>query len=321
MGKEGALRWVRLGRSPVEVPPLAIGCWSWGDSTYWLGETALDGRDVVAAFATAVRTGLTFFDTAESYGWGRSEKLLGALARRARRPVVIASKYAPLSGRGGGAALTAGIEESLGRLGVAAIDLYQLHWADREELPIGEAMRVLAEAVRAGRIRAVGVSNFRAAELSEAHAALARHGVPLACQQVEYSLISRSPEIDGVLELCRELEITLLAYSPLAQGLLADRYSSSKLPPGARGQSPRFRDNLLAAQPLLDFLRAIASSHDVDPAAVALAWLLARRDVVPIVGAHSAEQVASAARALDLTLSAAEVAKLDELSQPWLRVE
>src|SRR5262249_10230243 len=155
-------------------------------------------------------------------------------------------------------------------LGVARIDLYQLHWADIEEAPIAAAMEVFADAVDAGQIGAVGISNFRAAEMREAHAALARRGIPLATNQVHYSLLHRAPEVDGVLDTCRELGVTLLAYSPLEQGLLTGKYSLDARPPAPRAQADWFNAaNVAAAQPVIITLREIAGAHGVEPAAVA----------------------------------------------------
>lgn len=314
------MRSVPLGRSPVTVVPLGVGCWAWGDREFWRYEVTHGPRDVVEAFAAAVAAGVTLFDTAESYGWGKCEQLLGALVRRCDRPLVVATKYAPLSGRGGAAALPRGIAGSLRRLKLPVIDLYQLHWADSAELPIPAAMDALAAAVHAGQIRAVGVSNFRAAELRLAHAALARHGVPLATNQMRYSLLDRAVEVDGVLDACRELGVTLLAYSPLAQGLLAGRYGADALPDDFRTGSAAFApEAVAAAAPLLAALRAIAAAHGVEPAAVALAWLLAQPGVVPLAGAKTGAQAAANAAALTLTLSPDELAQLDTLSTPWRR--
>jgi aryl-alcohol dehydrogenase-like predicted oxidoreductase len=312
---------VRLGESRLEVTPLGVGCWAWGDRRYWRYEEDHGPHDVVAAFSGAVKAGLDLFDTAEAYGWGKSEQLLGALVRRSPGPLVVATKYAPLAGRGGAAAIPKAIAGSLRRLGLPHIDLYQLHWADRDEAPIPAVMHAFADAVEAGRVRAIGVSNFSGAEMRAAHAALARRGIPLASNQVHYSLLHRAPELDGVLETCRELGVTLLAYSPLEQGLLTAKYAPDALPAGPRAESDAFSAaNVAAAQPVLAALRTIGGAHAVTPAAVALAWLLAKPGVVPLAGAKSAEQAEANARALGVTLAPAELAELDELSERWRRL-
>lgn len=309
---------VRLGQSPLEVAPLGVGCWAWGDRRYWRYEEDHQPRDVVDAFDACLEAGLDLFDTAEAYGWGKGEKILGALARRSGRPLVIATKYAPLTGRGGAGAIAKGLAGSLKRLGLPRVDLYQLHWADTEEAPISAVMDVFADAVRGGQVRAVGVSNFRAAEMHAAHAALARRGLPLATNQVHYSLLHRAPEVDGVLDACRELGMTLLAYSPLEQGLLTGKYGLDVPPTGLRAEAAWFApENVAAAQPVVATLRAIAGAHGVDAAAVAIAWLLAKPGVVPLAGAKTGAQAARNAKALDVTLSEAEVAVLDAATAAW----
>ena len=309
---------VRLGHSPLEVAPLGVGCWVWGDREYWLYEQAHGPREVVAAFEASRAAGLDLFDTAEAYGWGKSEQLLGALVRRGGPGPLVATKYAPLAGRGGARALAKGIDGSLKRLGLPRIDLYQMHWADSQEISIAAAMEVLASAVKGGRIGAVGVSNYRAGEMREAHAALARRGVPLAVNQVKYSLLHRGPEVDGVLEACRELGATLLAYSPLEQGILTGKYRPGARPEGPRGDTPWFAAaNLAAAQPVLSLLHELAARHQVDQAAIALAWLIAQPGVVPLAGARDGDQAAANARALAVRLGESELAELDAVSRPW----
>jgi len=310
-------RRVNLGSSPIEISPLGVGCWAWGDRGYWLYEEER-GRDVVDAFSACLDAGLNLFDTAEAYGWGRSEKLLGSLARRSGRDLVIATKYAPLAGRGGAKAIAKGIAGSLKRLGVPRVDLYQLHWADKVEAPIRETMDAFADIVDANQARAVGVSNFRASEMREAHAALARRGIPLATNQVHYSLLHRAPEVDGVLDACRDLGVTLLAYSPLEQGLLTGKYTVDDPPPGPRADTPWFAPaNVQAAQPVIGELHALARTHGVDAGAIALAWLLAQPGVVPLAGARNGDQAVRNAAALQVTLGDAEMAALDKATSAW----
>jgi aryl-alcohol dehydrogenase-like predicted oxidoreductase len=309
---------VRLGESPIEVVPLGVGCWAWGDKRYWRYEQDLTANDVVDAFSAALDAGLDFFDTAEAYGAGKSEQLLGYLARRSGRELVLTTKYAPLRQRGGPPAIAKALAASLKRMGLPRIDLYQLHWADREEAPIEATMAAFAATVHAGHARAVGVSNFSASEMRQAHAALARHGVPLASNQVRYSLLDRSPEVNGVLEACRELGVTLLAYSPLAQGLLTGRYTPERLPDGPRAAAEWFAPaNVVAAQPVLALLREIGAAHAIEPAAVALAWLLAKPGVIPLPGATRGMQVTSSARSMQVTLAAAQLAALDAATTRW----
>lgn len=309
---------VRLGGSPIEITPLGVGCWAWGDRRYWRYQEDHSPRDVVDAFDACVAAGLNFFDTAEAYGAGNGEKILGWLVRKSDRPLAVATKYAPISGRGGPAALARGLSGSLRRLGLPRVDLYQLHWPDLAEMPIAAAMEAFADAHDAGLIRAIGVSNFRASEMREAHTALARRGVPLATNQVHYSLLHRAPEVDGVLDACRELGVTLLAYSPLEQGLLTGTYTPEVRPPGLRGEAAWFAPaNVAAAQTVIALLRTLAGAHGVDATAVALAWLLSKPGVVPLAGAKTGAQAERNARALAVTLAPAEVAALDAATVPW----
>jgi aryl-alcohol dehydrogenase-like predicted oxidoreductase len=309
---------VRLGHSPLEVTPLGVGCWAWGDRRYWRYEEDHGPRDVVDAFDACLEAGLDFFDTAEAYGAGKGERILGWLARKSERPLVIATKYAPVAGRGGPSAIPKGLAGSLKRMGLPRIDLYQLHWADTREVPIAAAMDAFADVLQAGHVRAVGVSNFRAAEMRAAHAALARRGVPLATNQVHYSLLHRAPEVDGVLDACCELGVTLLAYSPLEQGLLTGKYTPGVRPPGLRAEAAWFSpDNVVAAQPVIATLRAIADRHGVETAGVAIAWLLAKPGVVPLAGAKTGEQATRNATALTVRLREADVAELDAATGAW----
>jgi aryl-alcohol dehydrogenase-like predicted oxidoreductase len=308
---------VRLGATDLHVAPLAVGAWSWGDRRYWgYGET-FGPRDVVDAFVASADAGLDLFDTAEVYGDGESEKVLGWLARKRGAPLAIATKFALLPGRDA-RTLPRALDASLRRLGVPRVDLYQIHWPDRAQAPVEALMDGLAGAVAAGKARAVGVSNFSATEMREAHAALARRGVPLASNQVRYSLLHRAPEVDGVLDACRELGVTLLAYSPLAQGILTGKYTPGRAPPGPRAGHAAFaEESLAAAAPLVGLLAEIGKAHgDAHPEQVALAWLSAK-GVVPIAGVKTGAQARIDAAALALDLGTGEVEALDRASERW----
>jgi aryl-alcohol dehydrogenase-like predicted oxidoreductase len=309
---------VRLGRTDVEVAPLAAGTWAWGERRYWRYEEDHGPRDVVDAFAASVDAGVDLFDTAEVYGDGESEKILGWLAQKRGGGVLVATKFGLLPGRDA-STLPRALDASLRRLRLPRVDLYQIHWPDRTMASVEALMERLADAVQAGKARAVGVSNYSADEMRAAHAALARRGVPLATNQVRYGLLHRAPEVDGVLDACRELGVTLLAYSPLAQGILAGKYGEGRLPAGPRAGHPEFAPaSLAAAAPLVALLREIgAAQGGRPPEQVALAWLMAKPGVVPIAGAKTGAQAAVNAGALGLALASDEVAALDAASEPW----
>ena len=291
---------------------MGIGTWAWGDTWFWqYGKGGYTDADLNAAYQASLAHGITFFDTAEMYGRGRSERLLGQFARRAGWPVVITTKFFPLPWRVSKGQLAGALRYSLERLGLESIDLYQMHWPF-PPVPIDTWMDAMADAVEAGLIRAVGVSNYSAEQTRRAHAALARRGVPLASNQVDYSLLQRRPETTGLLALCNQLNVTLIAYSPLAQGLLTGKYTPQNPPPGLRGR--RYAGILAKIQPLTSLLREIGQAHGgKPPAQVALNWTISK-GTVPIPGAKNARQAIDNAGALGWRLAEAEVAALDDAS-------
>ena len=313
-------RSVRIGATDLHVAPLAVGAWSWGDWRYWGYGESFGPKDVVDAFVASADAGLDLFDTAEVYGDGESEKILGWLLRKRGAPLAVATKFALLPGRDA-RTLPRALDASLRRLGLPRVDLYQIHWPDRAQASVDALMEGLARAALAGKARAVGVSNFSATEMREAHAALARRGVPLASNQVRYSLLDRAPEVDGVLDACRELGVTLLAYSPLSQGLLTGKYAPGRPPPSPRAGHAEFaEENLLAVAPLVAMLTEIGKAHgDARPEQVALAWL-SERGAVPIAGAKTGDQARINAGALAVELGAGEVESLDRASSRWRAV-
>lgn len=180
-------------------------------------------------------------------------------------------------------------------------------------------MELLAEAVETGKIKAVGVSNYSAEQMREAHAALAKHGIPLASNQVEYSLLHRQPETNGVLDACRDLGITLIGYSPLAGGMLTGKYSSQNRPGGFfRRILPRYsRKAMDAIQPVIHLLREIGERHLKTPSQVALRWLIENPIVLPIPGAKNGKQAMENAGALTFSLTGEEVELLSQATLDW----
>jgi len=291
---------------------MGTGAWAWGDRLFWGYGSGYGEGDVEAAFQASLEARINFFDTAEVYGFGRSERLLGRFIRAAGQPAVVATKFMPLPWRLGRGSVLRALRKSLARLGMERVDLYQVHfprpWASIEVL-----MDTLADAVEAGLVRAVGVSNYNLEQMQRAHEALAQRGVPLASNQVEYSLLRRQPERTGLLAACRELGVTLIAYCPLAQGLLTGKYTPDNPP---RGWMRRFmrRAELAQVQPLVSQLRETGEAHGGKaPGQVALNWVMCK-GVVPIPGAKNARQAEQNAGALGWRLSDGEVAALDAIS-------
>jgi len=310
---------IRLGRTDIEVSAVGIGTWQWGQRFYWGYGREYGEADVRAAFQAAVDGGIDFFDTAEVYGDGESERLLGRFVRESGARAVVATKFMPFPWRLRRGNLVRALRRSLGRLEMERVDLYMVHmpWPPRS---VETWAGTLADAVEAGLARAVGVSNYNAARMRRAYDALERRGVRLASNQVEFNLLSRKPEREGLLDACRELGVTLIAYCPLAQGMLTGKYSAANPPPRLRRliahtrpsrSEPYVPDNL---DSVLGLLREVGEAHGgKTQAQVALNWLMCK-GALPIPGAKSASHAGSHAGALGWRLSDEEVALLDETS-------
>ncbi|MBW4684368.1 MAG: aldo/keto reductase [Komarekiella atlantica HA4396-MV6] len=312
---------VTLGQNGPAVTPLCIGTWAWGDKLFWNYGDNYGQEQLQEAFTAALEAGVTFFDTAEIYGMGKSEKFLGQFLQQTQQPVQIATKFGPLPWRFTGQSVSDALTESLKRLQLERIALYQVHWPFAFLLSQETLMNALADEVKRGRIAAVGVSNYSAEQMRDAHQILAARGVPLAVNQVRYSLITRQIESKGIMATARELGVTILAYSPLAQGLLTGKYTidSTETPSGARKIDPRFtKEGLQKIAPVISLLRSLGEKYDRTPAQVALNWLIAQENVIPIAGVKTAQHVRQNAGALGWRLSEDEIKQLEEVSRPWL---
>jgi aryl-alcohol dehydrogenase-like predicted oxidoreductase len=299
-----------LGAGGPGVPAVGVGTWQWGDRMYWGFGREFTERDVWEAFEESIRAGLTLFDTAEIYGAGRSERFLGEFIGRTHAPAVVATKFMPFPTRLTGASLGKALERSLKRLGLPAVDLYQMHYPF-PPVAIETWMDAMAEVVRAGLVRTVGVSNYSVGQMRAAHAQLARSAIRLAANQVKFSLLDRGPLRDGLLDAARELGITIIAWGPLAKGVLSGKYSAEHRPPGMRGR--RFTGEAFRRiAPLLARLGEIAAVRGKTRAQVAINWCLAK-GTLPIPGAKTGAQARENAGALGWALTEEEVASLDAL--------
>lgn len=313
----------QLGRTGIAVSAIGLGCWQFSEGVgpaglYWpaLGQDRVN--EIVAA---ALRAGVTWFDTAEFYGRGRSERALAtALQAAGVAPgqVAVATKWWPMF-RGAGS-IRGTVGSRVEALRPYAIDLHQVHNPFALASTAAQ-MEAMADLVSAGIVRAVGVSNFSAAGMAAAHQALARRGLGLASNQMRYSLLDRAIEKNGVLAQAKAQGTTIIAYSPLAQGVLTGRFhrdpaSIAKIS-RTRRMKPAFR-KLEAARPLVQALAEIGAAHGAGAAQVALAWLLQFHGptVVAIPGASSVAQAEGNAAAMRLTLTRAELDRIDQLSQP-----
>jgi aryl-alcohol dehydrogenase-like predicted oxidoreductase len=296
---------VQLGTSGLHVSPLGVGTNAWR-----FNQQAMPGLQ--STFEAALNAGVDFFDTAEVYGFGGSERTLGQFLATASQKPVVATKFLPVPWRLGKSSLTTALRGSLSRLGVAQVDLYLIH-SPVSPVAIETWMDALADAVQAGLTRGVGVSNYSAEQMRRAHAALSKRGIALACNQVEYSLLQRSAERNGLLSLCRELGVTLVAYHPIASGLLTGKYTPDNPPRDWRRLVYR-RAYLARIQPVVDHLRQIGAAHGgKTPSQVALNWIICK-GALPIPGAKNVRQAQDNAGALGWRLTDDEVAALDAAS-------
>jgi aryl-alcohol dehydrogenase-like predicted oxidoreductase len=305
----------------LSVAPLGVGAWAWGTTRLWGYGKEYNRSDVGDAFRASMAEGVSLVDTAEIYGNGASERIIGEILREGGfegRPV-IATKFAPLPYRLGARSLLKALDKSLERLGIETIDLYQIHFPN-PIFKIDSLMDALAETVKAGKVRRVGVSNYGADQMRRAHDRLASHGVPLASNQVEYSLLQRTPETNGVLEASRDLGVTLIAYSPIAKGLLTGKYGPGGDRPSGlvRRMGRAFGEqNLEKIEPVLNILREIGEAHGKEPAQVALNWLITQRSTFPIPGAKNELQARQNAGALGWEMTGEEAEKLELATLGW----
>jgi len=306
-------KFVQLGKTEIQITPMGLGTWQWGDRMLWGYNKTHTDSDIRAAFQVSVDAGINFYDTAEVYGSGQSERFLGKFLKEISNQMVVATKFMPYPWRISKGALRSSLQDSLKRLNLKQVDLYQIHWPF-PPVPIQTWMDALADVVAEGLVRSVGVSNYSTSQTKHAFDSLSRLGIPLASNQVEYSLVNRNPERSGLLTLCQELGVSIIAYSPLGKGSLTGKYSPENLPPGIR--SRHYNKMFLARiQPLIRILREIGQSHDgKTPAQVSLNWLICK-GAVPIPGAKNMQQAQENFGALGWQLNEEEIAILDRVSE------
>jgi aryl-alcohol dehydrogenase-like predicted oxidoreductase len=299
------MRYVEV--AGVRLSVIGLGTWQFGSAEWGYGRAFAEG-EALRITQRALDLGINLIDTAEIYGFGRSERAVGQAIAGRRQEAFVATKVAP-------AVPFDPIvhQRALGsrrRLGIDRIDLYQAHWPN-PVFPPGPLFQALARLQREEVITHVGVSNYSLAAWETAETLL---GGPVFSNQVQYSLVDRRPEQD-LVGWAQTHDRLIIAYSPLAQGLLSGRYSATTRPGGMRAMRPLFLpQNLDLAAELLDALREVAGRHDAKPAQVALAWLLRRPNVVVIPGASSVEQLEFNAAAADLQLTDDDDRQLSEAS-------
>ncbi|MGH9016413.1 MAG: aldo/keto reductase [Acidimicrobiales bacterium] len=311
-----------LAGSDVRIPLLGVGTWAWGDRSTWgMGgyDAGLTMTSIEAAWSTSIDAGVTFFDTAEVYGGGESERIIGRLRAQDQvraESVVLATKFMPSPWKVNvRRALVSALRASLRRLGVPSVDLYQIHGpiSLRSHAALADA---LAAAHGAGLVKAVGVSNYSVKETRSIASELERRGLRLAANQIEFSLLRRAPETTGLLATCAELGVVPLAYSPIGQGRLTGKYSADNPPPGKRNFS---NHPMATVDAVVECLRSIGDKHGgKTPSQVALNWVIAK-GAVPIPGAKNALQAGENAGALGWHLDHDDLALLDETALAGIR--
>lgn len=310
------MNYTTLKQSDIAISKLALGCFAFAGGQTW---GVQDETDSIATLETAIEQGITFFDTAEGYGEGYSEELLGRVFAGRREQVVIATKASPehLSAK----SLEQACMASLKRLRSDYIDLYQIHWPNHD-LPLAETIGMLQELKHKGMVRAIGVSNFGLGDLQD----FLQHAKPVS-NQLPYNLLWRAIEID-IIPLCLEHDIGILPYSPLMQGLLTGKFASAAEVPPGRARTRHYAGSREQARhgeggqeeasfATLAALRGVADRLKEPLSHVALAWLMQQPVVnAVLVGARTAEQLEQNLKAADLRLTKETMLELDKLSQP-----
>ncbi|HEX3407171.1 MAG TPA: aldo/keto reductase [Caulobacteraceae bacterium] len=284
-----------LGAGGEAVSALGVGTNRWRQGSN-------DGA-IFETYQALLDGGIDFIDTAEVYAFGKSERLIGDCIRKDGRPVKVASKFAPFVARASPRQLVGALDASLARLGLKSLDLYYVHFPF-PFTPLETFAAGLVEAVKSGKARQVGVSNFGADQMRRIAEILARSNIHLAANEVSYSLLNRKAETNGVLDACKELEVALVAYFPLASGRLAA--------PSGDGDGKPDRAAVLRRT-----LAEVAQAHQASVSQVALNWLLARDPhIIPIPGASKAAHAKENAAALGWRLGDDEFAAIDAASAP-----
>lgn len=306
------MEYVEIGEENLEVSKVGIGTWQaagdiWGDDV-----TYQNSKD---AIITAHELGVNLIDTAEVYGDGKSEELVGdAISELDREDLIIATK---VNSHLRYEDVKRACEESLERLGIDKIDVYQIHWPDPwQQIPLEDTMRAMEDLYLEGKIGHIGVSNFAVRDLKEAREALTE--TDIIWNQVRYNMLERQIERE-IMPYCREEGITIIAYSPLAQGALTGKYDPEKLPEDdVRSESSHFRNNIFKKKnleeisELINILKKIAKNHDKSPAQVAINWTAREPEVIPIPGAKNPKQAEWNAAAVGWEITKDELKEIDE---------
>lgn len=306
------MKYIKIGEDDLEVSPIGIGTWQgageiWGDDVKY--------QKVKNAIIRANELGVNLIDTAEAYGEGASEKLVGdAISELERGEIVVATK---VNSHLRYEDVKKACQNSLDRLGLEQIDIYQVHWPDPwQQTPLEDTMSAMEDLYLDGKIKSIGVSNFAVRDLEEAREALSE--TDIVSNQVRYNMLERQTERE-VLPYCREEGIAVIGYSPLAQGALTGKYTPENLPQDdVRSENSHFRNNIFKKHnmeeisDLLSILEKVAENHNRTPAQVAINWVARKPGVIPIPGAKNPQQAEWNANAVGWDLTDEEAKEIDE---------
>ena len=316
----------KLGSSDLRVSPIGLGCWQFSKGRGLSGKfwPNLPDEEIEDIVRVSLEGGINWFDTAESYGSGESERALAAaLKKLGKTPTdaIIATKWMPLFRTAKSILKT--IDRRVANLEGFRIDLYQIHHPVSFS-SVRAQMKAMAQLVDEQKIRYIGVSNFSAKKMLAAHKALSEFGLAVVSNQVHYSLLNRKIETNGVLDAARDYGISIIAYSPLDQGILSGKFhedpASIRRRTGLRKYRASFKPKgLEKSQPVIEVLRRIAENHGLSPAQVALNWLIHVHGdtVLAIPGATKASQARDNVEAMSFKLTADEMDSLDRVSSPF----
>lgn len=293
---------------------LGLGAWQWGEKNVWGYGDHYFEEDIENAFLSSLHLGVRMVDTAEIYGNGRSEKILGTLLKKSGLKPTIASKYFPFPWRWTKGSVERAFDNTLSRIGIDYLDLYQIHWPT-PIVPAEIQLDGIAGMVRKGRLGAIGVSNFSQTQMMRAVQILMKHDLPLASNQIEFNLLNRSAERNGLLKRCQELGIRVIAYSPLAMGMLTGKYTPENPPSGFRGI--KYKRQLQQLLPLTRLMTEIGQElGGKSLSQIAINWCICN-GTMPIPGAKNQQQAEANAGALGWRLSDDQVAALDKASEAF----
>lgn len=294
----------------LQVPNFGVGAWAWGDRLFW-GYNEKQDQELREGFDACIKGGVKLFDTAEIYGPGRSEELLGTFLRESgAKDVQVATKFAAFPWKLDRQDVVKACKGSLERLGMDSIDIYQIHFPSVWKNEV--FWDGLGDCYEQGLVKAVGVSNYGSSAVRAISKTLGERGIPLTSNQIQYSLLYRYPELNGMKETCDELGVKILAYSPLALGALTGKWTPSTPPSGPRAAISDKLQKDAAWPGLLDAMKDVAQQHGPETtlSQVAIAWCIAK-GTTPIPGVRNVRQAQDNIRATQLKLSANEVQALD----------